>query len=456
MSVVFVLYMIAAVAYAPQKAERQNVETGSLVIAAADTVPDQGPAMMLGDDPADSLYRAARSAMADGDYRRAAGLFREIGATYPKSTYATTALYYEAFALYRSGEVGDLHDALGALQRLTATGAPSATQADAATLKTRICSALARSGDESCAAHIVTQADSVVGSCPASGDDNDIRIAALNALLQMSSERALPILQKVLARRDACSVKLRRKAVFLVSQMQPPASTDLLVATAHQDPDPEVREQAVFWLSQSHDSRVSGMLDSIVTHEGDRGVREKALFAMSQQNDPRSLAALRRFAEQESAPEDLREKAIFWIGQEHGDSSQAYLKQLFARTTNADLKEKILFSISQTNGPSDWLLGVAADDRQPDNVREKALFWAGQSGVPIPRLLELLNRLHDSHLREQIVFALSQRKEPVAVDALMHIAKSDPDPETRKKAVFWLGQSSDPRAGQFLQELVNQ
>jgi len=28
----------------------------------------------------------------------------------------------------------------------------------------------------------------------------------------------MPILQKVLARRDACSVALRRKAVFLVSQ----------------------------------------------------------------------------------------------------------------------------------------------------------------------------------------------------------------------------------------------
>jgi HEAT repeat protein len=394
--------------------------------------------------------------MADGDYHHAAELFRQIGTSYPKSSYAPTALYYEAFALYRSGEVGDLRDALRALQRLSTAGVPSSTQADAATLKTRICSALARYGDESCAAHIVTQADSALGSCSASGDDNDIRIAALNALLQMDSERALPILQKVLARRDACSVKLRRKAVFLVSQMQPPASTDLLIATARQDPDPEVREQAVFWMSQSHDPRVTGMLDSIVTHEGDRRVREKALFALSQQNDPRALATLRRFAEQDAAPEDLREKAVFWIGQEHGDSSQAYLKQLFARVTNQDLKEKILFAISQSGGASEWLLSVAGDEKQPDNVREKALFWAGQSGVPVPRLLDLLSRMSDTHLREQIVFALSQRNEPAAVDALMHIAKSDRDPEIRKKAVFWLGQSSDPRAAQFLQELVNQ
>jgi len=42
------------------------------------------------------------------------------------------------------------------------------------------------------------------------------KVAALNALLQMDADRAMPILTKVLERRDACSAGLRRKAVFLV------------------------------------------------------------------------------------------------------------------------------------------------------------------------------------------------------------------------------------------------
>ena len=49
-------------------------------------------------------------------------------------------------------------------------------------------------------------------------DDDDERIAALNALMQMDSERAMPILKKVLERRDPCSYVLRRKAVWLISQ----------------------------------------------------------------------------------------------------------------------------------------------------------------------------------------------------------------------------------------------
>ena len=39
------------------------------------------------EDPADSLYRAARDALNRNDYTRAADLFRKIRDTYPKSQY---------------------------------------------------------------------------------------------------------------------------------------------------------------------------------------------------------------------------------------------------------------------------------------------------------------------------------------------------------------------------------
>jgi hypothetical protein len=37
----------------------------------------------------------------------------------------------------------------------------------------------------------------------------------------------------------------------------------------------------------------------------------------------------------------------------------------------------------------------------------------------------------------------------------MEIARRDGDPELRKKAIFWLGQSRDPRAAQFLTSLLD-
>jgi len=417
------------------------------------------PAPWAAADPADSLYHAARAALADGDYHRAAELFRHITETYPKSTYVTTALYYQAFALYRSGGTSDLHEALQALAQLTpkVTGAP---HSDAEALHTRICSTLARQGDQACTVLIDTQARGrgddrgTEASCPS--DESDIRIQALNGLLQMDAERAMPILRKVLERRDPCSVTLRRKALFLVSQKDPPASTDLLLSTARQDPDADVRAEAVFWLSQVHDPRVADMLDSIATHEGAEQVREKAVFALSQQDDARSNAALQSLAEREDLGEDLREKVVFWIGQSHRSESAKFLQDLFGRTTNVDLKEKILFSLSQHEGTAEWILNVALDDHQPVEVRKKALFWASEQGISIDRLVALYGRIGDPELRQEVLFAISQRHEPAAADALINIAKTDKDPELRKKAVFWLGQSSDPRAAQFLQEVISQ
>src|SRR5690606_19344824 len=115
----------------------------------------------------------------------------------------------------------------------------------------------ARRGDADCAQQVADAAAPPRGnaqqqpSCPDPNDENDERIMALNALLQMNAEQAMPLLERVLARRDACSVGLRRKAVFLVAQKRTDRTADVLLRAAREDPDAEVREQAVFWLGQS-------------------------------------------------------------------------------------------------------------------------------------------------------------------------------------------------------------
>ena len=40
------------------------------------------------------------------------------------------------------------------------------------------------------------------------------------------------------------------------------------------------------------------------------------------------------------------------------------------------------------------------------------------------------------------------------MDKLLDIASGEPDKELRKKAIFWLGQSNDPRVADILAELL--
>ena len=422
-------------------------------------------------DPADSLYRLAREALSRGDYKRAAEIFHRIPERYPQSAYAGQALYFEAYSLYRSGGYEELDMARDVLVHLKKQY-PAVAKKDGDPLLTRVCGELAKRGDEPCTASIGTIAEggydvtngktvTIPGSSgrncsPDADEDSDDRIAALNALLQMDADRAMPILQKVLARRDACSVALRRKAVFLVSQKRTDQTANILMNVARSDPDQEVREQAVFWLSQVPGS--TGLLEEILKGNSDENIKEKALFSLSQQNEPRAQQILRDFAMRESESEDLRDKAIFWLGQRRSAENTEFLRTLYSRLTNQDLREKVLFSLSQQRGVGNeqWLMNIALNPKEDIELRKKALFWAGQSGVAIPELSKLYDRMGDSEMKEQVIFVLSQRQsDRTAMDKLFDIAKNEKDAELRKKAIFWLGQSHDPRVQQFLLDLIN-
>ncbi|MFL5494560.1 MAG: HEAT repeat domain-containing protein [Gemmatimonadales bacterium] len=439
------------------------------------------PAPWLQGDPADSIYRAAREALNGRDYARAADLFGQISTRFPRSGYVADAFYWRAFSLYRLGGASQLREGLAALQTQRERFPKAATRGDAAALERRIQGELARRGDSQAAEDITRAAQDVVeapeppevpqppeapeppeppsdrGSrCENAGDDT--KLAALNALQQMDDERARPILRRVLARRDPGSVCLRRKAVFLIAQQGAEGTEEILLDAARTDPDHEVREQAVFWLSQVNTDRAVSALDSILRTSKDRALQEKAVFALSQQGSPRAQQALRGYAERADLPAETREKVIFWIGQSGGAENEAFLRALYGRLKEEGLRNRILFSISQAGGPENgrWLLGIARDGSQPLELRKQALFWAGQGGASMTDLAGLYTTMTDRPMREQLIFVYSQRDEPAAVDKLLDIAKRDPDPELRKKALFWLGQSGDPRAAKALQDIIEQ
>ncbi len=443
--------------------------------------PWPGAAWLQG-DPADSLYRAAREALDRRDFSRAADLFAQVPVRYPRSGYAADAYYWRAFSLYRGGGETQLRAALQALDTQRARFPDAATKGDARALASRIQGALARQGDPDAAARVAEAAENVARppvppvppvsprppTPPGMGhrgdddrcrdDDDDTKIAALNALQQMDDERARPILRRVLARRDPASVCLRRKALFLIAQESAGGNEEILLESARSDPDPEVREQSVFWLSQVDTDRAVGALDSILRGSKDPAIQEKAVFALSQHDGERASRALRAYAERPDLSGQLREKAIFWIGQSGGPENEAFLRSLYGRLKDESLRDKVLFSISQAGGAENdrWLLGIARDGTQPLELRKKALFWAGQGGASMTDLAGLYASMPDHAMREQLIFVYSQRDEPAALDKLLDVARRDPDQELRKKALFWLGQSDDPRAAKALQDIIEQ
>ena len=428
-------------------------------------VPDAGfavqpPLAWVPDDPADSLYREARELLNRNDHRRAAELFDQIATRYPRSAYAADALYWRAFALYRSGGEPELREALRSLASQRSRYPKAATIGDAKALEVRIQGALARRGDPNASAEVSDRAVKPT-TCTSGDDESEVRTAALNALMQMDAERALPILKRVLERRDACSVPLRRKAVFLLSQ-KPTAETEtLMLAVVQRDPDHGVREQAVFWMGQLRSERAAAALEDIALRSTDERLREKAVFALGEQNLERGQAVVRRIAESDASPRRVREQAIFRLGQKESAENAQFLRNLFARLGKSDgsesVRKQVLFSLSQMKGAGNdrWLLGVAADGSQSVEIRKHALWTAGQAGVAASEFIPMYDRTTERALREHLIWVLSQSNERAAADKLIEIARNDRDPEMRKKAIFWLGQMHDPRIQQLLLDIID-
>jgi hypothetical protein len=424
------------------------------------------PAGWASDDPGDSLYRAARQLLNRARYAEAANAFADLIKRYPKSTYTADAYYWQAFSLYKTGDVANLKRARTALDYQQAHFAQAATRGDADALYAQVQGDLARQGDSGAAEWVRKHAESATtatststGGCSTRDDDDDPRIAALNALLQMDAENALPILKKVLARRDACSATLRRKAVFILSQKETSETEDVLLGVARNDPDEDVREQAVFWLSQVGSERAVSALDSILLNSTNPELQDKAVFALSQIDLPSAGKSLREYAERASAPREAREKAIFWLSQQGSGANAGYLRDLYAKLTDEELKDKAIFAISQIGGTENlkWLMDLAQNEQEPIELRKKALFWAGQSDeVPLDLLAGLYDHMQNHEMKDQLIFVYSQRNDEAALDKLIDIAKHETDHELRKKAIFWIGQSHNPKAAQYLQEIINQ
>lgn len=121
--------------------------------------------------------------------------------------------------------------------------------------------------------------------------------------------------------------------------------------------------------------------------------------------------------------------------------------------------EKAIFPAVLADSVTIWpdLLKIAKSNDVTRKVRRSAVFWLGEAaGDAATRgLTDLVDDTNQDHeVRETAVFALSQRPHDEGVPALIRVARENKDPDLRRKAIFWLGQSDDPRALSLFEELL--
>ena len=135
-----------------------------------------------------------------------------------------------------------------------------------------------------------------------------------------------------------------------------------------------------------------------------------------------------------------------------------YLVSL-AQNERGSMGEKAVFPATLADSADVWpaFLKIARNPDVPRGTRRQTVFWLGQAAgdAATANLKDIVvDNSVDREVRESAVFALSQRPPDEGVPALITVVRTNKDPEIKKKALFWLGQSNDPRALDLIEELL--
>jgi hypothetical protein len=136
-----------------------------------------------------------------------------------------------------------------------------------------------------------------------------------------------------------------------------------------------------------------------------------------------------------------------------------YLLGSFIESASDKAAQQAIVASVLADSVEAWLqlLRIGRDEARPRSLRRDAVFWVGQAAAE--KATEGLRSLMqdgsaDLEIRKQAIFALSQRPKDESVPALIDVVRSSREPELRKTALFWLGQSNDARALALFEEIL--
>jgi len=257
--------------------------------------------------------------------------------------------------------------------------------------------------------------------------------------------------------RNAKSERARTTAISWLGHL--PEQAEFLAAFVRDERElVTVRREAAEAIGDNPDRNALRMLQDLYRAVRNREVKRELLEAIG--DDGLEADALRFLIEtvQREPDRALQRDAIEAIAEVETNDATAALQQLFSGTNQRDLKEKIVEEIQEAaDRPSAirFLIGVARSDGDR-NVRESALDALGdmQDERAVDALMKLYDAAGDEGTKNEILDALGDAERVEALQKLMAVAQRDPSIKLRRRAIALLGESEDPVAFKFLEELM--
>jgi HEAT repeat protein len=231
------------------------------------------------------------------------------------------------------------------------------------------------------------------------------------------------------------------------------AALDRLAAATQPE---SVRKKVTFWLGSARGRHGFDRLRQVMRDDPSVEVRKSAVFGLSQSSVPEAFDTLAAVAQADNEPR-LRSEALFWLAQKGDNRAPKVIADALQKDPSAEVRKKAVFALSQLKEDSGVpaLIQVARTHADP-STRGEAIFWLGQkAGSKVSgAIAERIDQDSDTEVKKKAVFALSRLPKEEGIPLLIKVARTNGNPAVRKQAMFWLGQSKDPRAIDFFAEIL--
>jgi hypothetical protein len=219
----------------------------------------------------------------------------------------------------------------------------------------------------------------------------------------------------------------------------------------------------VYWLTGVNAAQSVVLLESFATGNAaasgteERRIANSAISAIGMHRDPAADTALDHLTASTQA-EETRRQAAFWLGNARGRHGLESLLRILREDPSERVRENAIQALAQSKEPEaiPTVVKIAHDDSSP-RVRGQALFWLAQTAsrqIVEPAIRGAIEQDPETQVKRKAVQSLMQMKNGEGVPLLIEIARTNKNPVVRKEAMSQLGNSKDPRAVKFFEDLL--
>ena len=364
----------------------------------------------------DRLYSAGQNALDGRRWEEALEAFNQLAAR--GGSRADAALYWKSYALVKLGRRNDALAAIGELRKSYASS---------------------RYLDEAKALEV--EAGKPVS--PESESDDELKLLALNGLMQSDPERALPLLEGLL--KGAQSPSFKKKVIYVLAQTSIPKAQALLEQVARGGSNPDLQAYAIRYIGEHRRANAGQLLAEIYTASADVPVKRQVLNSFNSLRDKDHL--LQIIKTERNA--ELRLEAIRMLSGMGGASADLW--QIYQAEPAGDAKLEILQTLSPNGNMDKYIeIGKSGGDVK---LRRYAIQQLGNSRAVTTgdALASIYASESDQDIKRAIIDSLSGQRN---AKALVSCAKAEKDNRMQQRIIERLASIKSPETTDYLMEIL--